>query len=67
MYGTADNRKFFSQDNTTIWSNELYEIPVIFTDTIPSNNVNNLLERQNEALLNKQKLSGEKIEKSKKN
>ena len=47
----------FSEGDTTNWSYKLYKITEIFNDTIPSYKINNLLERYNESLLKKTKLT----------
>ena len=54
---TADLKKTFSKGDTTIWSYKLYKTTEIIKDTIPSNHIDNLPERNNEALLKKTELT----------
>ena len=55
---TADLKKTFSKGDMTNWSYKLlYKITEIINDTIPSNKIDNLKERYNEALLKKTELT----------
>ena len=54
---TADLKRTFSKSDTTNWSNKLYKITGLISDTIPSYHIDNLSERYNESLLKKTELS----------
>ena len=53
----ADLKRTFSKGDTTNWSYKLYKITEIINDTIPACKIDNLLERYNEAILEKTQLS----------
>ena len=54
---TADIKRTFSKADSTNWSYNLYKIKEVINDTIPSYRLENYIERYNEALLQKSKLS----------
>ena len=54
---TADLKKMFSRGDTNNWSSKLYKNTQFVTDTIPSQRIDNLLERYNESLLKKTDLA----------
>ena len=53
----ADLKKTFSKSDTTNWSQNTYKIAEINNDKIPSYRIDNLLERYNEAVLKRTKLT----------
>ena len=54
---TADLKRTFSKSDTTNWSYKLYEITEIINDTIPTYEIDKLLEKYNESLLKKTELT----------
>ena len=54
---TADLKKTFSEGDTTNWFYKLHKITEIFNGTIANYRLDNLPERENEALLKKTKLT----------
>ena len=58
----ADLERTFSKSVTTNWSYRLYKITKKIIDTIASYKIDNLKERNNEALLKKTELALKKIE-----
>ena len=49
----ADLKKTFSKGDTTNWSDKLYKIAEMIKDTIPSYQIENLKERYNEVIVEK--------------